>query len=46
MRKYAPITLNMIEYTGIAAFLTQGPGNYSICLSGQKILATIYNKIL
>ena len=26
----------------IAAFHTQGPGNQSICLSGQKILATIF----
>ena len=26
----------------IAAFHTRGPGSYSICLSGQKILATIF----
>ena len=30
------------EMTTIAAFHTQGPGNQSICLSGQKILATIF----
>ena len=26
----------------IAAFHTQRPGNYSICLSGQNFLATIF----
>ena len=35
------VLLNMSPFC-IAAFYTQGPGNQSICLSGQNILATIF----
>ena len=38
-------TLQKVESSNaiaIAAFHMQGPGNQSICLSGQKFLATIF----
>ena len=34
-----------LTYTYIAVFHAQGHGNWSICSSGQKILATIFVNI-
>ena len=45
LSKYCTSTLLCGETVGcvvIAAFNTQRPGNYSICLSGQIFLATIF----
>ena len=33
---------NLRTTASIAAFYTQRPGNYSICLSGQKVLAAVF----
>ena len=39
---FLPCKPFLVKSSHIAAFHTQGHGNQSICLSGQKILATIF----
>ena len=39
---YRTLTTSYFSTVNIAAFYMQKPRNYSICLTGQKILATVF----